>query len=53
MWKICVKLGGAENERKYKEQEKKVANLLRIAKRVMEKRLAKDIEDKNGRKFTR
>jgi hypothetical protein len=53
MWKICVRLGGAENERKYKEQEKKVANLVRIAKRGMEKRLANDKEDKNRRKFTK
>ncbi len=48
-----MRLGGSENERKYKEQEKKVANLVRNAKRGMEKRLANDKEDKNRRKFTR
>jgi hypothetical protein len=53
LWKVWSRQGGAENERKYREQEMHATKLVRNAKRGMEKKIANDKEDRNGRKFTR
>ncbi len=50
LWRVCARLGGEDSMRRYKEQ-KKVAKAIRNAKRKMEKRIATDKDDKNGRKF--
>jgi hypothetical protein len=39
LWKVWSRQGGAENERKYREQEMHATKLVRNAKRGMEKKL--------------
>jgi hypothetical protein len=53
LWTVYKRQGDSESVRKYKEQEKAVTKIVRYAKRRIERKLANDKDDKNGRKFTR
>jgi Na+/phosphate symporter len=50
---VYKRQGDTKSARKYKAQEKAVTKMVRNAKRRMERRLANNKDDMNGRKFMR